>query len=72
MFGFSGGESPEIVARKRDHMRDAQARWPFMTNFDASTIKTHGQLVSLVKDRSGATREAAEADVNAWNGASKS
>jgi hypothetical protein len=66
MFGFSGGESAETVARKKVHMKAAQARWPFLTNFDASTIKSEGQLASMVKDRSGTSRSQAEADVREW------
>ena len=66
MFGFQGGESPETVARKRDYMRDAQQRWPFLTNFDASTIKNEQQLAALVGDRSGRKRSEAQADVEAW------
>ena len=66
MFGYQGGESAETVARKRLHMKDAQAHWPFLTNFDASTIKNELQLVAIVKDRSGRPRPEAEADVTAW------
>lgn len=66
MFGFKGGESPETVARKRVDMKDAQTRWPFITNFDASTIRNEGQLIALVKDRSANSRQAAEADVRSW------
>jgi hypothetical protein len=66
MFGFQGGESGEIVARKRAYMREAQRRWPFLTNFDASTIKNEMQLASLVGIRSGRPRPEAQADVRAW------
>ena len=66
MFGFRGGENDETVTRKRGYMKDAQQRWPFMTNFDASTIKSQGQLVALVRDRSGAPRADVEVDVQAW------
>jgi hypothetical protein len=66
MFGFQGGESGVTVARKRAYMRDAQRRWPFLTNFDASTIKNETQLATLVGDRSGRPRAEAEADVRAW------
>ena len=66
MFGFQGAESPETVARKRGYMKDAQTRWPFLTNFDASTIKNPLQLISMVKDRSGRPRGEAQADVEAW------
>jgi hypothetical protein len=66
MFGFQGGESAETVARKRLYMDDARQRWPFLTRFDASTIRNELQLVSIVKDRSGRSRPEAEADVQAW------
>jgi hypothetical protein len=66
MFGFRGGESAETVARKRDYMREAQQRWPFLTNFDASTIKNDIQLASMVRDRSGITLAQARSDVQTW------
>ena len=67
MFGFRGGEDAATVERKRTYMRDAQQRWPFLTNFDASTIKNELQLVALVGDRSGRPRPDVEADVRAWS-----
>jgi hypothetical protein len=66
MFGFQGGESAETVTRKRAYMRDAQQRWPFLTYFDASTIKNELQLAALVGDRSARPRLEAQADVAAW------
>ena len=39
MFGFTGADSIEALARKRGYMAEAHARWPFLTHFDASTIK---------------------------------
>ena len=66
MFGFQGGESADTVARKRTYMKDAQQRWPFMTNFDASTIKSEGQLVALVRDRSARPRADVETEVREW------
>ena len=66
MFGFQGAESAETVARKRLYMKEAQQRWTFMTNFDASTIKNPLQLVSMVKDRTGRPQAEAQADVDAW------
>lgn len=68
MFGFQGGETADIVKLKRHYMKTAQQRWPFMTNFDASTIKNELQLVAIVKDRSGVSRSEAEADVRNWIG----
>ncbi len=60
-------------APKRSHAQtrlygsaEARERWPFITLFDASTIKTEAQLVSLVKDRTGKPRPDAERDVQSW------
>ena len=66
MFGFRGGERPDVVPRKRGYMAEAQARWPFLTHFDASTIKNDRQLVTMVKERCSLTQEAAESDVRQW------
>jgi hypothetical protein len=66
MFGFRGGESADIVKRKRGYMADAQARWPFLTHFDASTIKNDRQLVTMVKERCSLSQEDAESDVRQW------
>jgi len=63
MFGFSGAET---VARKRGYMAEAQAHWPFLTHFDASTIKNERQLVTMVKERSSVSQQDAEADVRQW------
>lgn len=66
MFGFQGGESADIVARKRDHMDTAQQKWPFLTIFDCSTIKCEEQLWLMVKERSGISEQQAKRDVAAW------
>lgn len=66
MFGFRGGESAEAVSRKRSHMADAQVRWPFLTHFDASTVKNDRQLVTMVKERCSMSQEDAENDVRQW------
>ena len=66
MFGFQGGESPETVTRKRSYMAEAQRRWTFLTNFDASTIRNRLQLVRIVKDRSGRPMADVELDVDEW------
>ena len=66
MFGFRGGESPDVVTRKRGYMAEAQARWPFLTHFDASTTKNDRQLVTMVEERCSLTQEAAESDVRQW------
>jgi hypothetical protein len=66
MFGFTGADSTETVARKRGYMADAQKRWPFLTHFDASTIKNERQLVTMVKERCSRSQQDAEADVHEW------
>jgi hypothetical protein len=66
MFGFSGGESVAIVVRKTRYMVEAQERWPFLTNYDAGTIKVPEQLVTMVKERRSLSRAEAEKDVREW------
>jgi hypothetical protein len=66
MFGFTGADSVETVARKRGYMAEARARWPFMTYFDASTIKNERQLATMIKERCSRSEEDAEADVREW------
>lgn len=66
MFGFTGADGPETVVRKRGYTAEAQARWPFLTHFDASTIKNERQLVTMVKERCSHSQEDAEADVREW------
>ena len=66
MFGFQGGETDQTVARKRGYMKEAQQRWPFLTNYDASTIKNPVQLTTMVKDRSGRPQAEVTAEVEAW------
>ncbi len=66
MFGFQGGESADTVARKKGYMKDAQEKWRFLTNYDLSSIKTEGQLRSMVKTRSSISEVEAKRDVEAW------
>jgi len=66
MFGFRGEESADIVKRKRGDMADAQARWPFLTHFDPSTIRNDRQLVTMVTERCSLSQEDAESDVRQW------
>lgn len=66
MFGFRGGETKGVVRRKRGYMVEAQARWPFLTHFDASTIKNDRQLVTMVKERCSLSQADAESDVRQW------
>jgi hypothetical protein len=39
---------------------------PFITHFDASTIKNERQLTTMVKERCSRSQEEAEADVHEW------
>lgn len=66
MFGCRGGESAVVLARKNGYMKDAQQRWPFLTNFDCSTIASAGQLSSMVKVRSSVSEKQAQHDVDDW------
>jgi uncharacterized Zn-finger protein len=66
MFGHQGGEDKATVARKREYLKDAQRKWPFLTNLDASTIHGEGQLIDLVKTRKSLSDEQAGRDVRAW------
>lgn len=66
MFGFRGGESADAVARKKGYMKEAQEKWGFLTTFDCSSIKTEGQLRSMVKTRSGISEDDAKRDVGSW------
>jgi hypothetical protein len=47
-------------------MAEAQAHWPFLTHFDASTIKNERQLVTMIKERCSLSQQDAEADVRQW------
>lgn len=64
MVGFT--DDIETAARKGRYMADARARWPFLTHFDASTIKNERQLVTMVKARCSRSQEDAESDVRQW------
>ena len=66
MFGFRGGESDDVVARKKGYMKDAQQKWSCLTNYDLSTIKNEGQLRSIVKDRYSLSEAQTRGDVAAW------
>ena len=63
MFGCRGGEELAVVARMRAYLKEAQARWPFLTHFDATTIRNPKQLATMVKERCSFSPEQAEADV---------
>jgi hypothetical protein len=66
MFGFKGGEELAVVARKRAYLKEAQARWPFLTRLDAKTIRNQKHLATMVKERCLVSAEKAEADVAEW------
>ena len=66
MFGFRGGESADTVARKKGYMEEAKQRWPYLTNFDLSTIKNEVQLRSIVRDRYGLSENDAKDRVSEW------
>ena len=66
MFGFRGGESADTVARKKGYMEEAKQRWPYLTNFDLSTIKNEVQLRSIVRDRYGLSEKEAKDRVSQW------
>ena len=66
MFGFQGGETAGTVERKKVYMKEAQKIWPFLTNFDLSTIKNAMQLATMIKVRSGISIENAQRDVQIW------
>ena len=65
MFGFTGGESETVLARLKGYGADAQRRWPTLTTFDLSQIKTEEQLVVKI-GRYSLAHEKADADVRAW------
>jgi hypothetical protein len=48
MFGFKGGEELAVVAPKREYLKEARERWPFITQFDATTIRNTKQLTTMV------------------------
>jgi hypothetical protein len=66
MFGFTGADSAQAVVRKRGYMAEAQTRWPFLTHFDASTIKNERQLATMVKERCSLPQADAEKEVRDW------
>lgn len=57
--------SKPLLARG-GYMAEAQARWPFLTHFDASTIKNERQLVAMIKERCSRSQPDAEDDVRQW------
>jgi hypothetical protein len=66
MFGFIGGESETTLSRLKGYRADAQRRWPTLTHFDLSQIKTEEQLVVKIGERYSLAHEKADADVHEW------
>jgi hypothetical protein len=66
MFGFQGGELPDILARKKGYRQDAKDRWSFLTHFDLSTIKNEAQLTAMEQGRAGISEAQAKSEVRAW------
>ena len=66
MFGFSCGESPIAVTRKRTYLLSAQLRWPFLTNDAAAAIGDRADLVAVVCRGTGRSQPDVELDVDKW------
>ena len=66
MFRFTGQIVPRSSSERGVYMVEAQVRWPFLTHFDASTIKNERQLVTTVKERCSRSQQDAKADVGHW------
>ena len=66
MFGYSGGDAPDVKAHKVLERQRAHDQWPFLTTLDLSTLHTESQLASIVKDRASLSAEGAEAEVGEW------
>ncbi len=66
MFGYQGGESADVVARKKGYLKDAQKRWGFLTTFDLSSIVNPVQLETMIKIRMNIPTAQAHNDVESW------
>src|SRR5690606_22967209 len=66
MFGYRLVDDRALRQRKEDERAAARVRWPFITTLDLSMIDNDTQLATLVKDRSGASKIAAQLDVADW------
>jgi hypothetical protein len=66
MFGLVGGESERTLARLKGYRIDAQKRWPTLTHFDLSQIKTEEQLTVKIGERYSLSHEEAGAEVHEW------
>lgn len=66
MFGFKSGENAHAASRKKMRRREAQQRWPFLTDFDLSGISDERQLVAAIVSRSPISEAQARRHVQAW------
>ena len=66
MFGYAAGDTPKVRASKAALRKTAQSRWPFLTTLDLSMVHNQLQLATLIKDRTGNSRAAADNDVRDW------
>lgn len=66
IFEFIGADNAGAVASERANMADAQARWPFLTPFDASTIKNERQLATMLKEQCSLPPPDANKEVREW------
>jgi hypothetical protein len=66
MFGFASGESAHVASRKKTRRREAQERWPFLTDFDLSGIRNEDQLVATIIARTGIPEPQARRNVQSW------
>jgi hypothetical protein len=66
MFGFQSGESAHASSRKKVRRREAQERWPFLTDFDLSGIRDEAQLVAAIVSRTPIPEAQVRRHVQAW------
>ena len=66
MFGFQSGESTHAASRKKMRRREAQERWPFLTDFDLSGIRNENQLVAAIVSRTPIPEAQVRRHVQAW------
>ncbi len=66
MFGFQSGESAHAASRKKMRRREAQERWPFLTDFDVSGIRDEDQLVAAIVSRTPIPEAQVRRHVQAW------
>ncbi len=66
MFGFQSGESAHAASCKKMRRREAQERWPFLTDFDLSGIRDEDQLVAAIVSRTPIPEAQVRRHVQAW------